>query len=143
MLASANTHADSGDAATLTVSKSYSDTTATQTLTSARSYTDSKFAAWNDSFTQYQQGVERRFAQTDRRIDPVGAMSSAMTHMAVNAANGSGAKGRIAIGVGLQGGEGAVSIGYGKRVGTRGSFTLGAAFGDGENSVGAGFGLDL
>ncbi|MFO1474635.1 MAG: hypothetical protein U1F20_09050 [Lysobacterales bacterium] len=125
------------------VNKRQMDAGDATTLASANAYTDQQFAAWNDSFTQYQQGVERRFAQTDRRIDQVGAMSSAMTHMAVNAANGSGAKGRIAIGVGLQGGEGAVSIGYGKRVGTRGSFTLGAAFGDGENSVGAGFGLDL
>ena len=143
MLASANTHADSGDAATLTASTSYSDTTATQTLTSARSYTDSKFAAWNDSFTQYQQQVDVRFAQTDKRIDQIGAMGSAMTQMAVNSANGNSAKGRIAIGVGAQGGQGAVSIGYGKRVGDRASFTLGAAFSSGESSVGGGFGFDL
>ena len=142
-LAAANAHADAGDAATLSASKAYTDSTATQTLTSAKSYTDAKFAAWNDTFTQYQQQVDRRFAQTDKRIDQIGAMGSAMTHMAVNAANGNSSKGRIAIGVGAQGSQGAVSIGYGKRIGDRGSFSLGASFSSGESSVGGGFGFDL
>ena len=142
-LAAAKTHATSGDAVTLTASKTYTDTTATQTLSSAKSYTDQKFAAWNDTFTQYQQQVDRRFAQTDRRIDQIGAMGSAMTQMSVNAANGNGAKGRIAIGIGTQGSQGAVSIGYGKRLGDRGSFSLGASFSSGESSAGAGFGFDL
>ena len=142
-LAAAKAHANAGDAATLTASKAYTDTTATQTLNSAKAHTDVKFAAWNDTFTQYQQQVDRRFAQTDRRIDQIGAMGSAMTHMAVNAANGDSAKGRIALGVGAQGGQGAVSIGYGKRIGDRGSFSFGASFASGESSVGGGFGFDL
>ncbi|KQZ77672.1 hypothetical protein ASD55_07335 [Rhodanobacter sp. Root561] len=123
---------DAGDAAT-----------AAQTLNSSKSYTDSRFATWNDSFTQYQQQVGRRFAQTDKRISQVGAMGTAMTQMAVNASNGSGPNGRIAIGMGAQGGQGAVSIGYGKRVGDHGSFSLGASFSRGESSAGAGFGFDL
>ena len=142
-LTAAKTFATTGDAATLTASKSYTDTTATQTLSSAKSYTDAKFAAWNDTFTQYQQQVDKRFAQTDRRIDQIGAMGSAMTQMSVNAANGNGAKGRVAIGIGTQGSQGAVSIGYGKRLGDRGSFSLGASFASGESSAGAGFGFDL
>jgi autotransporter adhesin len=142
-LTAAKAHATAGDAATLTASKAYTDSTATQTLASAKSYTDQKFAAWNDTFTQYQQQVDKRFAQTDKRIDQIGAMGSAMTHMAVNAANGNSAKGRIAIGVGTQGSQGAVSIGYGKRLGDRGSFSLGASFSSGESSVGGGFGIDL
>ena len=142
-LAAANAHADAGDAATLTASRAYTDTTATQTLASAKTYTDQKFAAWNDTFTQYQQQVDRRFAQTDKRIDQIGAMGSAMTQMAVNAANGASAKGRIAVGVGAQGGQGALSIGYGKRIGDRASFSLGASFASGESSAGAGFGFDL
>ena len=52
-------------------------------------------------------------------------------------------KGRIAIGVGAQGSEGAVSIGYGKRIGDRASFSFGASFSSGESSAGAGFGFDL
>ena len=142
-LVAAKAHANAGDATTLAASKNYTDTTATQTLNSAKAYTDVKFAAWNDTFTQYQQQVDRRFAQTDKRIDQIGAMGSAMTHMAVNAANGTSDKGRLAIGVGAQGSQGAVSIGYGKRVGERGSFSLGASFANGESSVGGGFGFDL
>ena len=132
-----------GDATTLSASKAYTDTTATQTLATAKSYTDQKFAAWTDTFTQYQQQVDKRFAQTDRRIDQIGAMGTAMTQMAVNAANGNSGKGRIAIGVGAQGSQGAVSIGYGKRIGDRGSFSLGASFSSGESSVGGGFGFVL
>ena len=92
--------AGAGDAATLTASKAYTDTTATQALNSAKAYTDAKFAAWTDTFAQYRQQADARFAHTDRRIDRIGAMGSAMTHMAVNAANGTSAKGRIAIGIG-------------------------------------------
>ena len=66
-----------------------------------------------------------------------------MTQMAVNAANDASAKGRIAVGVGAQGGQGALSIGYGKRIGDRASFSLGASFASGESSAGAGFGFDL
>lgn len=66
-----------------------------------------------------------------------------MTQMAVNAAIGAGARGRIAVGVGAQGGQGAVSMGYGKRLGDRGSFSIGASFASGESSAGAGFGFDL
>ena len=142
-LAAAKAHANAGDATTLTASKAYTDTTATQTLNSAKTYTDAKFAAWTDTFTQYQRQVDLRFAQTDKRIDQVGAMGSAMTQMAVNAANGNSAKGRVAIGIGAQGSQGALSIGYGKRLGDRGSFSLGASFSNGESSVGGGFGFDL
>jgi autotransporter adhesin len=142
-LQAANAYADAGDAAALAESKSYTDTASAQTLQSANAYTDSKFEAWNDQFVQFQNQVDKRFAQTDRRIDRIGAMGSAMTHMAVNAANGSSAKGRFAIGVGAQGNQGAVSIGYGKRVGSRGSFTVGGSYSGGETSAGAGFGFDL
>ncbi|MDI1252317.1 YadA-like family protein [Thermomonas sp.] len=142
-VAAAKANAAAGDAATLTASKTYTDTTATQTLTSSKSYTDSKFAAWNDSFSQYKQQVDVRFAQTDKRISQIGAMGTAMTQVAVNAANGSGPNGRIAIGVGAQGSQGAVSVGYGKRIGDRASFSLGASFSSGESSVGGGFGFDL
>ncbi|HRO64408.1 hypothetical protein [Thermomonas sp.] len=70
-------------------------------------------------------------------------MGTAMTQMAVNAAMSNSPRGRLATGVGAQGGQGAVSIGYGRRVGTSGSFSLGASFASGESSVGAGFGFDL
>lgn len=122
--------------------------TATDTLTEANAYTDRRITeiamgGWNDDFSALRTEMDVRLAKTDRRIDRIGAMGAAMTHMAVNAANGTSEKGRLAVGVGAQGGEGAVSIGYGKRVGARASFSLGASFSSGESTVGGGFGIDL
>ncbi|MFH7391200.1 YadA-like family protein, partial [Pseudomonas syringae group genomosp. 7] len=79
----------------------------------------------------------------DQRIDRMGAMSSAMLNMAINAAGSQSPRGRIAVGAGFQGGEQALSIGYGKRIGERASFSLGGAFSNGERSAGMGFGVDL
>jgi len=112
-------------------------------LHSAKAYTDQRFDALDDRFTELSGSVDQRFGEQGRRISQVGALSSAMVQMTANAANGSGPRGRIAIGAGFQGGERAISIGYGKRIGERASFTLGGAFSDGENSAGVGFGVDL
>jgi hypothetical protein len=122
---------------------SYTDNATAQTLSSAKSYTDQKFAAWNDQFDQLRNDVEKRLAGTDRRIDRQGAMSSAMLNMAINAAGTQSERGRIAIGAGWQGGQSALSIGYGKRIGKSGSFSLGGAISRGEKSAGVGFGIDL
>lgn len=153
----AQTTADTALAAAgsaLTDAKDYTDTRETAirsdmtagdaaTLASSKAYTDQRFAAWNDTFTQYQHQVDARFAQTDTRINRIGAMGTAMTQMAVNAAIGTSPNGRLAVGLGTQGGQGAISIGYGRRVGSTGSFSIGASFASGESSVGAGFGIDL
>jgi trimeric autotransporter adhesin len=66
-----------------------------------------------------------------------------MLNMAINAAGTQSPRGRIAMGLGFQGGERALSVGYGRRVGKTGSFSLGGAFSGSEKSVGAGFGVDL
>lgn len=145
-LASANAHADTGDADTLASANSYADNTATQTLTSANAYTDTRFSqlnALNDNFEQFRSQVDQRFAHTDRRIDRQGAMSSAMLNMAINAAGSQSRAGRVAVGVGWQAGESALSIGYGKRIGRTGSFSIGGAVSHGEKSAGMGFGIDL
>lgn len=139
-LASANAHAEAGDAATLTASKSYTDTKATQALASANAYTDQRFAAWNDSFTQYQQQVDLRFAQTDRRIDQLGAMSGAMTSAAINTAGLPG-QNRVGVGVGVQNGRSAIAIGYQRMVRPNASVSVTGAFSSGESSVSAGAGF--
>jgi len=113
------------------------------TLSSAKAYTDQRFAVFEDQFETLREDVWDRFGDQDRRISRVGAMSAAMVHMTANAANGSSPRGRIAVGAGFQGGEQALSIGYGRRIGDRASLTLGGAFSDSENSAGIGFGLDL
>ena len=153
-LADAKAHADAGDtalrnaitagdAATIASAKTYADTSSANAVKSANAYTDTRFTAWNDRFTQYQQAVDQRFVATDERISQMGAMSSAMTQMTANAVPAQVGNGRVAIGVGTQSGKAAMSVGYGKRLPGGASFTLGASFSGGENSAGAGFGFDL
>ncbi len=142
VLASANAHADSGDAATLQSARGYADSAANHAVTTANSYTDSRFQAVDLQFDGLRREMDDRFTRQDRRIDRNGAMSSAMLNMAVNA-GGSQSAGRIAVGAGFQGGEKALSIGYGRKLGSRGSFSLGGAFSGSEKSGGIGFGMDL
>lgn len=106
-------------------------------------YTDTRVGALQDEFDLFRGDVDRRFHDTDRRIGRMGAMTSAMTNMAMNAAGTQSPRGRVAVGAGFQDGEQALSIGYARKVGARGSFSLGGAFGGGEKSAGVGFGLDL
>src|SRR5690606_13021413 len=127
---------DAGDASTLQSANTYTDTTATETLTSANAYTDAKFASWESSLDTFRNDIEHRFSEQDRRIDRQGAMASAMLNMAINAAGSQSPRGRIAVGAGFQGGERALSVGYGRRIGTRASFSLGGAFSGSETSAG-------
>jgi len=114
-----------------------------QTLSSARRYTDSRFQALDDRFTETTRELDRRLGLQDRRIDRQGAMSSAMMNMAINAAGSRSPRGRIAAGAGWQNGEQALSIGYGKQIGERASFSIGGAFSGDDRSAGVGFGIDL
>ncbi|MBJ7517918.1 MAG: YadA-like family protein, partial [Stenotrophomonas sp.] len=114
-----------------------------QTLASARTYTDSRFKEMDDRFVDLSQGVDQRLRQQDRRIDRQGAMGSAMMNMAINAAGSRSPRGRVAVGAGWQNGEQALSVGYGKQVGERASFSLGGAFSGSDRSAGVGFGIDL
>ena len=141
-LASANAHSDAGDAMTLTASKSYTDTRAASTLTAANAYTDSRLNSLGSDFDQFRGDVNNRFVQTDRRINTVSAMSTAMSQMTANAANGGSKNGRIAVGFGITGGRSSMAIGYGVRAG-RVTVSFGAAFGGNKGTLGGGLGLDL
>ncbi|MEP6906720.1 MAG: YadA-like family protein, partial [Pseudoxanthomonas sp.] len=127
----------------VTEAKAYADTTATQAVTTSKAYTDQRMANWGDQFESYRGDVDRRFGDTNRRIDKQGAMSTAMLNMATNAAGTQSPRGRIAVGVGYQSGEQALSVGYAKKIGERASFSLGGAFSGDERSAGVGFGIDL
>jgi len=115
----------------------------TATLSSARGYTDQRFQALNDQFSDLSDQLGARLDHQDSRIDKEGAMNAAMMNMAINAANSRSPRGRIGAGIGWQGGEAAMSVGYSKQVGEHASFSLGGAFSGSEQSVGAGFGIDL
>jgi autotransporter adhesin len=132
-----------GDAQTLASANTYTDTTATQTLTRANSYTDSRLQLLDDQFSDLSNEIGVRLGKQDERIDRQGAMSSAMTNMAINAANSRSPRGRVAVGAGWQNGESALSVGYSKSVGERASFSIGGAFSSDDQSAGVGFGIDL
>lgn len=142
-LASANAHADAGDTATLATARTYTDTRATATLHSANAYTDQRVDALSSQFSTLQTDVWSRLDRTDRRIDRNGAMNTAMAQMTANAAGGRSDRGRVAVGLGEQNGESALSIGYGRMVGDRASLTFGAAISGSESSAGIGMGFDL
>ncbi|HSX63320.1 MAG TPA: YadA C-terminal domain-containing protein, partial [Pseudoxanthomonas sp.] len=128
-----------GDAATLSAANAYTDTQIASIVGFDPGSVNGRLDALEDRFAD----VDSRFNRQDRRIDRMGAMSSAMLNMAINASGSASPRGRIAVGAGFQGGEQALSIGYGKRIGQRASFSLGGAFSGSEKSGGIGFGLDL
>src|SRR5690606_15939266 len=135
------TNAGGGTAAAVDAeTKTYVDTTATQTLSQANAYTDAKFAAWDDTFTAFQDEIDHRFAEQDRRIDKQGAMGAAMLNMATSAA-GIRTQNRVGVGVGFQGGESALSVGYQRAISDRAVITIGGAFSGDESSVGLGAGF--
>ncbi len=139
-LADATAHADAVGARVETNANAYTDASATKTLASANAYTDTRFAAWNDDFTRFKGDLERRLHAQDRRIDRQGAMGAAMLNMAISAA-GIRTDNRVGVGVGFQGGERALSVGYQRAFGERTTFSLGGALSGDERSVGMGAGF--
>ena len=101
---------------------------------------DTRFAAWNDDFSRFKGDLERRLHAQDRRIDRQGAMGAAMLNMAISAA-GIRTDNRVGVGVGFQGGERALSVGYQRAFGERATFSLGGALSGDERSVGMGAGF--
>ena len=112
----------------------------TRTLSQARAYTDSQASALNDKFDQLRSGVNDRLHSMDERIDRMSAISGAYAGMAMNTAGLAG-QNRVGVGIGAQGGQQALAIGYQRAIGTRASVSLGGAFSGNEKSVMAGAGL--
>src|SRR5690606_2816480 len=129
---------DSGDAATLSSANRYTDTAIQQLIGFDAGGLNDRMAVLEDRFDQ----LDRRLHRQDRRIDRMGAMGTAMLNMAINAARAGSERGRVAVGVGFQGGERGLSVGYCNPAG-RASFALGGAFSGDERSAGLGFGIDL
>ncbi|HRO27787.1 MAG TPA: YadA-like family protein, partial [Luteimonas sp.] len=134
------TNVAAGTQATDAVNVAQLESTATQAVSTANAYTDQKFAAWNDSFSAYQSQLEQRFTDQDRRIDRQGAMGAAMLNMATSAA-GIRTDNRVGVGVGFQGGQSALSVGYQRALSDRATLTIGGAFSGDEKSVGVGAGF--
>jgi len=115
-----------------------------ETLSQANAYTDARFeealkapmAAIDDLRTE----VSDRFRDTDSRIEKMGAMNAAMLNMATSAA-GIRTPNRMAVGIGVSGGEQALSLGYQRAFSDRLTMTVGGAFSDDESSAGVGVGF--
>src|SRR3546814_5859237 len=75
----------------------------------------------------FQGEIDHRLAEQDRRIDKQGAMGAAMLNMATSAA-GIRTQNRVGVGVGFQGGESALSVGYQRAISDRAVITIGGAF---------------
>jgi autotransporter adhesin len=99
-----------------------------------------QFKALDDDFQNFRTETERRFLDQDRRIDRQGAMSSAMLNMATSTA-GIRTDNRVGVGIGFQGGEKALSVGYQRALSDRATITIGGAFSGDEKSVGVGAGF--
>ena len=130
------TNVAEGTADTDAVNKSQLD----KGIASANAYTDQAFGSLNDSFDALRGGVERRLRNVDRRIDRQGAMSAAMLNMATSAA-GVKSDNKVGVGVGFQGGESALSVGYQRAISDRATVSIGGAFSSDDSSVGIGAGF--
>lgn len=109
-------------------------------VASANTYTDTRFQGLSDSFDVFKGEVDQRLRGMDRRIDRQGAMSSAMLNMATSAA-GVRTDNRVGVGVGFQGGQSALSVGYQRAISERATVTLGGALSGDDASVGFGAGF--
>lgn len=109
-------------------------------VASANGYTDARVNALSDSFEVFQGNVDQRLRKQDQRIDRQGAMSAAMMNMAVSAA-GIHTPNRVGVGVGFQGGESALSLGYQRAFSDRATITFGGAFSSDDQAVGIGAGF--
>ncbi len=109
-------------------------------VVSANGYTDARVNALSDSFDVFRNNVGEELHRQDRRIDRQGAMSAAMMNMAMSAA-GIHTQNRAAVGVGFQGGESAMSLGYQRALSERATITFGGAFSSDDQAVGFGAGV--
>jgi len=81
--------------------------------------------------------ASRKFEQVDRRMDSVGAMGAAMSQMAFSA-QGVDKVNRIGVGVGRQGSQSAIALGYSHQILPNLNVSVGGSMSGSEKSVGAG-----
>ena len=96
--------------------------------------------AFSQGLDQVRSEMDYRFSRVDRRLDRLGAATAAYAGLAANTAGLAGAN-NIGVGVGAQGGEKALAVGYRRALGNRASVSLGGAIAGGEKSVSAGAGF--
>lgn len=106
----------------------------------AMHYTDRRVGTLAERVETYQRQLDRSMQTLDRRVDRQGAMSAAMLNMATSAA-GIRTDNRIGVGVGFQGSERALAVGFQRTLGEQTAVTVGGALSGSERSVGIGAGF--
>jgi hypothetical protein len=140
-LVAANAHADAGDATTLASANTHADAGDASTLSAANAFTTDAVGALSDSFDTFRSDVNHEFDVQDRRISKIGAMGTAMSTMAMDAAGLAG-ENRVAVGGGFQSGQSAVALGFQHTFNNNhANVSLSGSFASGESSVGVGAGL--
>ena len=110
-------------------------------LQQVKDYNDSHYESLTGSIEALRGEMNDRFEETDRRIDRMGAMASASSMMSSSMSAVRGAS-KIAAGIGGQGSERAISVGYQRVIeSTNASITVGGAYSGGETQMGVGFGF--
>ena len=90
-----------------------------------------------DAVNGVQDWANQKFQQVDKRIDRMGAMSAAYGQMAFSA-NGLDTKNRLGVGIGAQGGQSALAVGYSRQIRPNMNLSFGGSASAGDVSVGAG-----
>ena len=90
-----------------------------------------------DAVNGVRDWADRKFHQMDTRINRMGAMSAAYGQMAFSA-NGLDTRNRLGVGVGTQGGQSALAVGYSRQIKPNLNLSFGTSASAGDVSVGAG-----
>ena len=129
------------DTATLASAEAYADAGDAVTLDAANAYTDARIGAIPafdpGALEGRMDGFDHRLGVHDRRINIVGALSSAMSMIAPDA-RVQGAN-QFSMGVGHFRDRQAIAVGYSRAISSRASMRIGAAFADSESTAGVGF----
>jgi hypothetical protein len=90
-----------------------------------------------DAVNGVRDWADQKFHQMDKRINRMGAMGAAYGQMAFSA-NGLDTKNRLGVGVGTQGGQSALAVGYSRQIKPNLNLSFGGSASAGDVSVGAG-----
>jgi autotransporter adhesin len=107
----------------------------------AMKYTDAQIGATQQSLDKLKDDVNNRFNKQDERISRMGAMSAA-SNMVAFATQGIQTRNRGGVGVGTQGGQSAVSVGYSRALNEKMNVSVSGTTSGNDTSAGIGFGMN-
>ncbi|WNL48514.1 YadA-like family protein (plasmid) [Dyella sp. BiH032] len=136
------TNVAAGTATTDAANVGQVDAAVQDAIKQAKAYSAQQFVDMQTGIDQFAQKVNDRFHAVDVSVARTGAMATAMSQMGTASAGASGS-GRIAAGVGYQGGEKALAVGFATQLGDRVHVNFGGAVTSGARTIGGGIGVDL